>query len=310
MGKKEIDNLHLSPAMKMADLLNIDFRLLGVSNRMGISFGFKEQTVEQTCSSNGVDTLTFLLICRLYAFNSLLPGKELLVKANIPDILGYLRRSHSYYMNIALKDLSRAIEKMTANCDWKLCQKIWEFYSNYRIELAKHFKYEEEEVFPYVEAVLEHKFVKGFSISQYGRSHSDVDRQLEILEFMVMEDMPQVCDQQDIYKALSCIYALRDDLRMHTAVEDDILIPLVSMLEGSDREAEELLSSREKEILAGVAQGLLNKEIADKYNISINTVITHRKNISRKTGIKTIAGLTMYALLNDLIEIKDESYLL
>ncbi len=58
------------------------------------------------------------------------------------------------------------------------------------------------------------------------------------------------------------------------------------------------------------AQGLLNKEIADKYNISINTVITHGKNISRKTGIKTIAGLTLYALLNELIEIKDESYLL
>ncbi|MBQ7254022.1 MAG: helix-turn-helix transcriptional regulator [Bacteroidales bacterium] len=61
------------------------------------------------------------------------------------------------------------------------------------------------------------------------------------------------------------------------------------------------LSSREIEILAGVAQGLLNKEIAAKYNISIHTVITHRKNIARKTGIKTIAGLTAYAILNNII---------
>lgn len=62
------------------------------------------------------------------------------------------------------------------------------------------------------------------------------------------------------------------------------------------------LSSREKEILICVAKGMLNKEIADLYNISIYTVITHRKNITRKTGIRTVAGLTVYALLNNLID--------
>ena len=64
----------------------------------------------------------------------------------------------------------------------------------------------------------------------------------------------------------------------------------------------EELSSREKEILVCVAKGMLNKEIADKFHISIYTVITHRKNITRKTGIKTVAGLTVYALLNNLID--------
>ena len=47
---------------------------------------------------------------------------------------------------------------------------------------------------------------------------------------------------------------------------------------------------------------MLNKEIADKLNLSIYTVITHRKNITHKTGIKTVAGLTVYALLNNLID--------
>lgn len=67
----------------------------------------------------------------------------------------------------------------------------------------------------------------------------------------------------------------------------------------------EELSQREKEILVCVAKGMLNKEIADTFNISIYTVITHRKNITRKTGIKTVAGLTVYALLNNLIDIGD-----
>lgn len=298
--------------MQMSELLNLDFRLLGVSNRMGISFGFKGQSVEESCRNSGVDTLTFLLICRRYAFDGLMPGKELLTKVHIPDILNYLKRSHSYYMNIALKDLNHAIEKMTEPCDWRLCQSIWDLYGTYRNELAAHFRYEEEEVFPYVESVLKHDFTQGFSIREYGLSHSDVDCRLEKLEKMVMEEMPQTCDQQDIYKVLSIIYSLKDDLRMHTAVEDDILIPLISKLEGGEekKKKEELLSDREKEILVGVAKGLLNKEIADKYNISINTVISHRKNITRKTGIKSVAGLSIYALLNDLIEVTDESHLL
>ena len=54
-------------------------------------------------------------------------------------------------------------------------------------------------------------------------------------------------------------------------------------------------------ILVAVARGLTNREIADQYFISIHTVISHRKNITRKTGIKTIAGLTVYALLNNMI---------
>lgn len=62
------------------------------------------------------------------------------------------------------------------------------------------------------------------------------------------------------------------------------------------------LSDREKDILIAVAKGMINKEIADLYNISIHTVIAHRKNISRKTGIKSVSGFVVYALLNNYIE--------
>jgi DNA-binding CsgD family transcriptional regulator len=68
----------------------------------------------------------------------------------------------------------------------------------------------------------------------------------------------------------------------------------------NNTEGEEL-SPRENAIVALVAKGHTNKEIADMLNISVHTVITHRKNISKKTGIKSISGLTMYAMLNKLI---------
>ena len=65
------------------------------------------------------------------------------------------------------------------------------------------------------------------------------------------------------------------------------------------------LSDREKEILVAVAKGLMNKEIANLHNISVHTVMSHRKNISRKTRIRTVSGLLVYALLNNLIEEND-----
>ena len=65
------------------------------------------------------------------------------------------------------------------------------------------------------------------------------------------------------------------------------------------------LSDREKDVLICLSKGLKNNEIADTLNISVHTVITHRKNIVRKTGIKSVAALTVYAILNNLIEQKD-----
>ena len=63
------------------------------------------------------------------------------------------------------------------------------------------------------------------------------------------------------------------------------------------------LSTRERDILIAVAKGKTNKEIADEFNISIYTVISHRRNISRKLGISSISGLTVYAIMNKLIDV-------
>lgn len=65
---------------------------------------------------------------------------------------------------------------------------------------------------------------------------------------------------------------------------------------------QELLSPREIEVLVLITKGLINKEIADRLNISLTTVITHRKNITEKLGIKSVSGLTIYAVMNGYIE--------
>ena len=61
------------------------------------------------------------------------------------------------------------------------------------------------------------------------------------------------------------------------------------------------LSTRETDVLQLIVKGSTNKEIADKLNISLNTVLSHRKNITAKLGIKTVSGLTFYAIMNGII---------
>ncbi len=70
---------------------------------------------------------------------------------------------------------------------------------------------------------------------------------------------------------------------------------------GLQGETNKGLSSRETDVLQLIVKGITNKEIADKLNISLNTVLTHRKNITAKLGIKTVSGLTFYAIMNGII---------
>ena len=68
---------------------------------------------------------------------------------------------------------------------------------------------------------------------------------------------------------------------------------------------QEALSAREKEIIACVVKGMTNKQTADSLCLSIHTVITHRRNIARKLQIHSPAGLTIYAIVNKLVDIAD-----
>lgn len=105
------------------------------------------------------------------------------------------------------------------------------------------------------------------------------------------------------------IYALADQTIRISDSEDTIAKKLKIFFEASDindkAESYDTLSEREKEIVHLVALGKTNKEISEVLFISPHTVITHRKNITSKLGIKTIAGLTVYAVLNGIIDTED-----
>ena len=302
--------------MKMARLVDEDFHLLGVLSRVGIEGSFGENTVDEVCKQSGIDTDTFLLLCGVYGNPDFKPGEDRLRTCHISDILKYLHQSHDYYINNALVSLAAAIERLIIPCSEAGKKVIWKFFTDYKAELESHFDFEEKSVIPYVQGLLIGNRPPGISIDKFEGDHSNIDEKISDLKNLIMKSLPAECDNRQRINLLNFIYHLRADLERHTCIEDSIMVPMVRMIEDPHKSSgaaasgtppgknnAEALSAREKEILVSVALGLINKEIADKHNISINTVITHRKNITRKTGIKTVAGLTAYAILNNLIDI-------
>lgn len=227
----------------------------------------------------------------------------------LSDVLHYLQLSHEYYTGSALKELSQAFDNILAPVDEGRRMVFRKFFADYRKELEDHFAYEEGMVIPYVQKLLLGQRTEGVCLDDFEDDHSNIDEKLEDLKNLVVRYLPEECDAAGKIDLLDKLNGLQVDIRCHASVEEDVLEPLVKLLESGEESdftavpLKEELSDREKEILVSVAEGLLNKEIADRHNISVNTVITHRKNITRKIGIKTVAGLTAYAILNNLIDI-------
>ena len=302
--------ISLSPAMKMADLLDTHHALPGVFNRMGLPYGFGEASVEEVCRKAGIDARAFLLICKVYTQEGYRPGADELEQALLLDVVRYLRFSHRYYLETALPTLADAMDRMSRPCEEHSREILRRFFHDYRDELSRHFAYEEQYVFPYVEAYLENRQDKPFTANEFSETHESAEEKLEDLKSLVVKYLPAECDLSALQLAVFYIYSLGQDVQKHILLEDILLAPMLPAKERTVLESrlddsapgEDPLSQREKEILVSVAKGMINKEIADQYNISIYTVITHRKNITRKTGIKTVAGLTVYALLNHLID--------
>ena len=111
--------------------------------------------------------------------------------------------------------------------------------------------------------------------------------------------------RSDILRQYNGVIEITDNFN---TIENTLRSALDTTMERKEISENQDLTDREIDVLIAVAKGWMNKEIADKLNISIHTVISHRKNITRKTGIKSVSGLTVYALINNLIG-KDEMFL-
>lgn len=224
-----------TPDVKLSDMIDLDYNLLQVISRVGIALKHAGMKAADACAQSGIDPGTFILICNVYSFRDHVPSDEDIASGDISTIIRYLHGSHAYYTGRALRQLEAAFDHLLEPCDERQKQVILKFYIDYKVELEKHFAREEEEVFPYINALIGGGKPEGYSIDQFEEHHESVDEKLEDMRNIVMKYLPEVCDEEAKMWVLLSICRLRDDLRRHTYVEDNILVPIVRNLERNGR---------------------------------------------------------------------------
>lgn len=298
-----------SPETKLAELVQQNYRLLFVLNRVGIPLGFGEKTLKQICTEQDIHIPTFIALCRLHTEPADIDKHEWENSLSVGFIVDFLKNSHRYFLEQRLPDICA---KLNIALEYSNSQKlILRFFEEYENEVAEHMSYENEVFFPYVAQLLTGEKAPDYSAEDYKKHHNDIEEKLNDLSNLLLKYLPADADNYLISNVLLDLKVCNDDLKTHTFIEDEILLPKIIKLEkqtGTYDESEDEnkdLSEREKEILVSIVKGMMNKEIAEQHYISVNTVITHRRNISRKLGIKGPAGLTVYAILNKLVNIND-----
>ena len=227
--KKEIR--FFSPDMKMSDLVEINYRLLTVLSRLGMLAGFGEKTVAQVCTETGIDAGAFILICEMYSYQGYMPTDEALKSADPLSVLRYLHISHSFYIEDGFKALEQLMDALVAPCADSQKKIILDFLDGYRSEVEKHFEYEETTLFPYVRAMIDGSDGGTYTISEFREHHDNIEEKLEDLKNLIMKYLPESCSGETAGMVLLDLFSLAEDLNIHTAIENNVLVPVMSMME-------------------------------------------------------------------------------
>lgn len=304
---------------KMISLIRDNYDLLQMLGSFGISLGFGDKTVKEACEDNGVDYYTFLAVVN-FTVNGY-GDAETDEQLSVPTLMQYLKASHAYYLDFQLPFIRRELEE-SLDLNNSLAQLIMRFYDEYAHEIKRHMQYEQKTLFPYVQSLLDGHPAPDYNIETFSRHHGAADKKLRELKLLVIKYLPS--DGLHNNKLTATLHDIYDNevwLCQHSMVEDHVFVPAIRRLEQVARQSDvtrnisemvfknglpangDALSDREKDVIVALVQGMANKEIADYLCISVNTVITHRRNIARKLQIHSPAGLTIYAIVNGLVDI-------
>ncbi len=302
---------------KMISIIRDNYNILQSLGSFGINLGFGDKTVREVCDEQGVDTYTFLAVVN-FTINGY-KEYDNADRLSISTLLHYLKASHAYYIDFQLPFIRKELVEALDEKD-NLARLILKLYDEYAHSITNHMKYEEKTVFPYVQALIDGTATAGFDIETFSKHHGQVDQKLKELKNIIIKYLPSDgLHNNQLSATLYDIYNNEEWLNQHSLVEDEIFIPAIrneerklkqndvsvkiSNMINQSPQSEEQLSDRERDVIIAVVQGMTNKEIADHLYISINTVITHRRNIARKLQIHSAAGLTIYAIVNNLVDI-------
>lgn len=266
--------------------------LIPIVNRFGIKLGVGDKTIEDICEEQDLNVDFILVILNVYLDENYI-SKRKLEQFDLEPIANYFNETTQNYLHSLVPNIEKHLHAFIAlsgsnNEELKALQKV---FNQFKEELVQHLEKGLEHTGPYPHELLRD------------------------IKSMLIKHVSGDFNQNLCYAVIFSVGSLEDDLIIHNRLRNSVLKPMLNKLNSSDicslqhaiainnikPKKKKLLTKRETEILKLIVYGNLNKQIADKLNISLNTVLTHRKNILSKTGIKTVSGLTLYCISNGLL---------
>ncbi|MBD5213701.1 MAG: helix-turn-helix transcriptional regulator [Bacteroidales bacterium] len=302
---------------RMRDIIADNSMLLSTLSRFGISLGFGDLKISEVCEQNNVDTPTFLTVANFVSHKHVSETPAV----DLRCLIDYLKQAHIYFLDFVLPSIRRRmLEALSASDCGDLSLIILKFFDDYSEEVRSHMEYEDRDVFTYVEKLLSGESTHNYTISSFVAGHKPIASKLHDLKEVIIRHLNgKNINVNLLNSVLFDIIVCEEDLLTHCGVENRVFVPAVEKLEESVntlrlQDTEEVESSyspiadlteREREIICCVAKGYSNKEIANQLFLSVHTVATHRRNIASKLDIHSPSGLTIFAIVNNLIDLKD-----
>lgn len=224
---------YITKDKKMLDLINENYSLLLCLQHFDIDFSVDNMTVSELCYENKIDHTAFTVIANLY--NGFFPTEDEIEKIDdITPVLSFLKKSHSFYIEDKYPELKYYLGKIKNNHNNNDFKIIEQFFNDYFEEVLDHLKYEDEVAFPYFYSLLNKNILKpdkSFSANEYRNHHTDIETKLTDLKNLFLKHIKIKSDLNTKRKFLNTLFGLEFDLKIHSVIEEKILIPLIGKIE-------------------------------------------------------------------------------
>ena len=232
--RMEIFTLH----SKVADTIEANPRIIMVLERLGIFSGVYDKSIEEIAADYTLNPNLLLTLINIQCDNFSKQYHDINI-TDIPVVIGFLRHSHDYFQNEIYPTITGDIERMAAGENKKEIKMLERFFNSYCKEVEEHFAYENNTAFPYIEELYRYKCEQRkdnspshpYSVGEYKSHHNDIEETLNDLKSLLIKFLT-ISDNFHLKRNIVLnLFELDHDLRAHTKVENDILIPLVQELE-------------------------------------------------------------------------------
>lgn len=234
--------------IKLAEIILQNYHLIPIISRFGIEFGFGDKTVEQVCIQYNINCKFFLEIVNAFNDKEYMPFEKL-KKMPLSLTVNYLLKSHHYYNKIILPNIEKLMEQL--KWEGKDAEKnisvLRKFFSQYLKEVNEHTANEEKDIYPYVLELENHfnceildvSFIRKLekkSIKDYADTHDELNSALLDLKNIIIKYLQPAKNREITEQILTEIFKLEADMKDHTKLEDNVVVPLAEMMENELKE--------------------------------------------------------------------------